>query len=271
VKEVGRELGVRYVLEGGLHKAGNRIRVTAQLVEAETGKRVWAERYDRNLTDIFAVQDEVTEAVTIAIAPAIAAAEQQRALRKPLESLDAWAAYQRGLWHLGKNIAEDNALAHKFFRQAIDLDTNFGGGYRGHAYAQLQASAGGFRAFSLPETQSSAEGIVNLRSRGMLVVSVARRLGSGNTFARLLCRPLKPSGAGRRRSASAKLTMPVPFIPMGSIGRPPPTARSSRELSRAASQSSTTSNAPSGPAICNCPDDAAEPEHAPVLRNLGRV
>ena len=88
------------------------------------------------------MQDEVTEAVTIAIAPAIAAAEQQRALRKPLESLDAWAAYQRGLWHLGKNIAEDNALAHKFFRQAIDLDTNFGGGYRGLAYAQFQASAG---------------------------------------------------------------------------------------------------------------------------------
>jgi adenylate cyclase len=84
VKEVGRELGVRYVLEGGLRKAGNRIRVTAQLVEAETGKHVWAERYDRNLTDIFAVQDEVTEAVTIAIAPAIATAEQQRALRKPL-------------------------------------------------------------------------------------------------------------------------------------------------------------------------------------------
>ena len=159
VKEVGRELGVRYVLEGGLRKAGNRIRVTAQLVEAETGKHVWAERYDRNLTDIFAVQDEVTEAVTIAIAPAIAAAEQQRALRKPLESLDAWAAYQRGLWHLGKNIAEDNALAHKFFRQAIDLDTNFGGGYRGLAYAQFQASAGGFRAFSLPETQSSAEAL----------------------------------------------------------------------------------------------------------------
>jgi adenylate cyclase len=76
VKQVGRELGVRYVLEGGLRKAGNRIRVTAQLVEAETGKYVGAERYERDLADIFAVQDEITEAVTIAIAPAIAAAEQ---------------------------------------------------------------------------------------------------------------------------------------------------------------------------------------------------
>jgi adenylate cyclase len=69
VKQVGRELGVRYVLEGGLRKAGNRIRVTAQLVEAETGKHVWAERYDRDLADIFAVQDEITEAVTTAISP----------------------------------------------------------------------------------------------------------------------------------------------------------------------------------------------------------
>jgi adenylate cyclase len=69
VKQVGHELGVRYVLEGSLRKSGNRIRVTAQLVEGETGKHVWAERYDRDLADIFALQDEITEAVTIAIAP----------------------------------------------------------------------------------------------------------------------------------------------------------------------------------------------------------
>src|SRR6202049_4892728 len=127
VKQVGRELGVRYILEGSLRKSGNRIRVTAQLVEAESGKHVWAERYDRDLADIFAVQDEITEAVTIAIAPAIAGAEQQRALRKTPGSLDAWAAYQRGLWHLSKASAEDNGLAEKFFQQAIDLDPIFVG------------------------------------------------------------------------------------------------------------------------------------------------
>ena len=115
VKRVGRELGVRYVLEGSLRKSGDRIRVTAQLVEAETGKHVWAERYDRDLADIFAVQDEITEAVTIAIAPAIADAELRRAMRKPPGSLDAWGAYQRGLWHLGKVTADDNAVAQKFF------------------------------------------------------------------------------------------------------------------------------------------------------------
>jgi adenylate cyclase len=136
VKQVGRELGVRYVLEGSLRKAGNRIRVTAQLVEAETGNHVWAERYDRDLADIFAVQDEIAGAVTIAIAPAIAEAEQQRAMRKPPGSLDAWNAYQRGMWHQGKASAEDNALAQKFFQQAIDLDPMFVGGYKGLATAQ---------------------------------------------------------------------------------------------------------------------------------------
>src|SRR5207248_9251163 len=115
VRQVGRELGVRYVLEGSVRKAGNRIRVTAQLVEAGTRNHVWAERYDRDLADIFAVQDEITEAVTIAIAPAIAEAERQRAMRKPPGSLDAWAAYQRGLWHLSKVTVNDFKIALELF------------------------------------------------------------------------------------------------------------------------------------------------------------
>jgi adenylate cyclase len=156
VKQVGRELGVRYVLEGSLRKAGNRIRVTAQLVEAETGKHVWAERYDRDLAGIFAVQDEITEAVTIAIAPAIADAERQRAMRKPPGSLDAWAAYQRGLWHYEKANAVDNALAEKFFQQAIDLDPTFAGGYKALALARTTAGAV-YQTHNLPEALASAE------------------------------------------------------------------------------------------------------------------
>jgi adenylate cyclase len=131
VTQVGRKLGVRYVLEGSLRKSGNRIRLTAQLVEAEGGNHVWAERYDRDLADIFAVQDEITQATTIAIAPVIAGAEQQRAMRKPPASLDAWGAYQRGIWHLGKASTEDNALAEKYFQRAIDLDPLFASGYIG--------------------------------------------------------------------------------------------------------------------------------------------
>jgi adenylate cyclase len=146
------------VLEGSLRKSGNRIRVTAQLVEAETGKHVWAERYDRDLADIFALQDEITEAVTTAIAPAIADAEQHRAMRKPPGSLDAWAAYQQGLWYLGKYSVDDNALAQRFFQQAIDIDPTFAGGCKGLAIAQAQAAAE-FQKRSLPTIQSSVEGL----------------------------------------------------------------------------------------------------------------
>jgi adenylate cyclase len=158
VKQVGRELGVRYVLEGSLRKSGNRIRVTAQLVEAETGKHVWAERFDRDLADIFTLQDEITEAVTIAIAPAIADAEQQRAMRKPPGSLDAWAAYQRGLWHLSKASAEDNALAEKFFQRAIDLDPIFAGGYTGLAAALNRADVM-FQTHNPADARSAAEAL----------------------------------------------------------------------------------------------------------------
>jgi adenylate cyclase len=182
VKQIGRELGVRYVLEGGLRKAGNRIRVTAQLVEAESGKHVWAERYDRNLADIFALQDEITEAVTIAVAPAIADAELRRAMRKPPGSLDAWAAYQRGLWHMSKFTPDDNALAQKFFQQAIDLDPTFSKAYGGLAMAQGQAAD--FQGRGLPEALSSAEALArqavaldsaDAEARSLLCLSLWRR------------------------------------------------------------------------------------------------
>jgi adenylate cyclase len=156
VKQVGRELGVRYVLEGSLRKAGNRIRVTAQLVEAETGKHIWAERYDRGLADIFALQDEITEATTIAVAPAVAEAELQRAMRKPPQNLDAWAAYQRGLWHQARLTPEDTRLAQQFFQQAIDLDPSFSGGYGGLAIARVMAAAS-FATDDFGEATSSAE------------------------------------------------------------------------------------------------------------------
>jgi adenylate cyclase len=159
VSQVGRELGVRYVLEGSLRKSGNRIRVTTQLVGAETGNDGWAERYDRDLADIFAEQDEITEAVTVAAAPAIADAERQRAMRKPPGNLDAWAAYQRGLWHFSNLTAADNALAEDFFQQAIDLDANFAGGYSGLAWTRL-TSASQFQTRTLEEVQVLAEPLI---------------------------------------------------------------------------------------------------------------
>src|SRR5262249_20149962 len=135
IKQVGRELGVRYVLDGSVRKGGNRLRITAQLIDAVSGAQVWAERYDRDLSDIFAVQDELTASVAGLIEPALAEAERQRVLRKPPDRLDAWEAYQRGLWHFYKYAPEENQRALAFFRQAIALDPKFAPGHYGYALA----------------------------------------------------------------------------------------------------------------------------------------
>ena len=120
---------MRFVLEGSVRKAGSRVRITGQLIEATTGTHLWAERYDRDLTDIFAVQDEITESVAAAIEPAMAQAERQRVSRKPPDSLDAWEVYHRGLWHFLNQEPSENQLAKGFFQRAIDLDSGFAAGH----------------------------------------------------------------------------------------------------------------------------------------------
>jgi adenylate cyclase len=139
VRLVSRELGVRYVLEGSVRRAGNRIRVTGQLIDATTGAHVWASRYDRDLADIFAVQDEITAAIAAAIAPAIINAEQERALHKPAERLDAWEAYHRGMWHFSMGNRESLAIAKDFFQKSADLDPNFAAAYAGLAGIALRS------------------------------------------------------------------------------------------------------------------------------------
>ena len=134
VGQVGRELGVRYVLEGSVRRAGNRVRITAQLIEAETGAHIWAERYDRNLDDIFELQDEITDTIVRAIEPEIGAAERERARRKPTENLQAWDAYQRGMWHVYRYSAEDFAAARGLLEQAIGMDPTFAPAHASLAY-----------------------------------------------------------------------------------------------------------------------------------------
>lgn len=125
VREVARELGVRYVLEGSVRTGAQRVRVTAQLVDAENGVEVWADRYDRPLEAIFAVQDDITDTITATIEPEIGAAERERARRRPPEHLGAWEQYQRGMWHLLRRNREDLEAAQTFFRMSIDLDPMF--------------------------------------------------------------------------------------------------------------------------------------------------
>jgi adenylate cyclase len=129
IRQVERELSVRYVLEGSVRRNAGRVRVVAQLIDAETGNHIWAERYDRAIEDVFSVQDEITVAVVTAIVPAVADAELRRALRKPPENLGAWEAYQRGLWHYGKATPADNERARKYFEHAISLDCTFAAAY----------------------------------------------------------------------------------------------------------------------------------------------
>jgi len=145
VKQVGRELGVRYVLEGSVRKAANRVRITGQLVDTATGAHLWADRFDGGLGDIFDLQDQVTESVVGAIAPAVEKAEIERAKRKPTDSLDAYAIYLRGLarlYQFAGRQANDEAL--RLFNSAIGLDPDFAAAYGRAAFCYIIAKTNGW-------------------------------------------------------------------------------------------------------------------------------
>jgi adenylate cyclase len=138
VKQVGRELGVRYVLEGSVRKAGNRMRITGQLIDATTGAHLWADRFDGKLEDVFDLQDQVTASVVGALGPKLEQAEMERAKRKPTESLDAYDLFLRGMAGFHQFTQQGNAEALKFFYKAIELDQNFAPalGMAARCYAQ---------------------------------------------------------------------------------------------------------------------------------------
>ena len=135
VKEISHKLGVRYIVEGSVRRAGQRVRITAQLIDAIEDKHLWAERYDRDLEDIFAVQDEVTQAIVTTIEPELMNTERQRARRKPTANLTAWEAYQRGLWHIYQYRQEDTAMALELLHKATQLDPEFASAFGGIAYS----------------------------------------------------------------------------------------------------------------------------------------
>jgi adenylate cyclase len=122
MRQVGRELGVRYVLEGSVRKAGNRVRITAQLVDATDGHHVWAERFDRALEDIFVVQDEITHSILGAMAPGILAAEIQRAQRKEIAELDQWERMMRAHWHVRRFTRDDCNEAIRLIEEGLQRD-----------------------------------------------------------------------------------------------------------------------------------------------------
>jgi TolB-like protein/tetratricopeptide (TPR) repeat protein len=126
MKQVAAELGVRYVVEGSVRKSGDRVRITAQLNDTTTGSHIWAEHYDRDLIDVFAVQDEITDAIVTAIQPQIYAAENFRSRRKPPSSVDAWDLVMRALSHHWRVTRPDSILAQALLEKAIAIDPNYG-------------------------------------------------------------------------------------------------------------------------------------------------
>ncbi|MBT1516454.1 adenylate/guanylate cyclase domain-containing protein [Bradyrhizobium sp. SRL28] len=191
VKQVGRELGVRYVLEGSVRKAANRVRITGQLVDTATGAHLWAERFDGGLSDVFDLQDQVTESVVGAIAPAVEKAEIERAKRKPTESLDAYALYLRGLagfYQFANRQANNEAL--RLFNRAIELDPDFASAYGRAAFCYVTAQTNGWISVTPSEiaevtrlaqraVELGKDDAIALAAGGYALVAVVRDLEVG--------------------------------------------------------------------------------------------
>jgi TolB-like protein/DNA-binding winged helix-turn-helix (wHTH) protein len=167
VRQVARELGVRYVLEGSVRKSGNRVRVSGQLIYAATGNHVWAEHYDRELADIFAVQDEITERVVAAIEPELYAAEHFRSQRKPPESLDAWECVIRALSSLGHGTTAAVTAAEALCRRALAIAPGYGQAHSLLAWVLVRGAArlGGDIRTVLPEAMAEARTALALDER----------------------------------------------------------------------------------------------------------
>jgi tetratricopeptide (TPR) repeat protein len=238
VKQVARELGVRYVLEGGVRKAEDRIRITAQLIDAETGIHLWAERYDRRLDDIFAVQDEITISVVGAIEPTLRKAEIERIRRKRPESLDAYDLMLRALPFVCHMMAEGAAQAIPLLERAIQLEPDYAGAYAPLAWCyHFRFSRGGLReedraaalrhahaAAAASTDDASALAIAGLviwfdehdTERAMELFDRALVLSSSNVFA-LCCSSVALSWMGKSEIAIDRAHRALRLSPFDSL------------------------------------------------------
>jgi TolB-like protein/class 3 adenylate cyclase len=165
IKQVGRELGVRYVLEGSVRKAGNKVRITGQLIDATTGTHLWADHFDGLLEDIFDLQDRVTGSVVSAIAPKMQQAELERSTRKPTESLDAYDYYLRGVSLSTKPVKESIDEALRLLYKAIELDPDFAAPYAAAARCYTNRKAFGWMSnhqAEIEETSRLAQSAIRL-------------------------------------------------------------------------------------------------------------
>jgi len=173
VRQVAQELGVRYLLEGSVRKAGTRVRLSAQLIDGATGNHIWAERFDREMVDIFDLQDELTQTIAGAIEPALSQAERQRAKAKRPESLDAWDVYQQGMSHLHRRTELDLAEAADLFGRASEADPGLVSAYASASECRFFQIVGGF-----------AEGLETARQTGLAMARTAVDLDQQDAGAR---------------------------------------------------------------------------------------
>jgi TolB-like protein/DNA-binding SARP family transcriptional activator len=165
VRQVGRELGVRYLLEGSVRKAADRVRITAQLIDSATAAHLWANRFDGALEDIFDLQDQVTASVVGAISPALEQAEIERVKRKPTESLGAYDYFLRGIAAINQETREDHSAALSLFYKAIDHDPDFASAYGMAAFCYCHRKTNGWivdHAREMAETARLARRAVEL-------------------------------------------------------------------------------------------------------------
>ena len=144
IRKVGEELGAHYVIEGSVRKGGNRVRITVQLIDAETGHHVWAERYDRKLDDFFELQDEIAQAIAGKVEPEFAIAEQRRAYRKAPTDLASWEWYHRGVSALDEMTEDSNHRAQECFQRAIELDPTHSAANAAIAYCHYRYALDGY-------------------------------------------------------------------------------------------------------------------------------
>ncbi len=168
VQEIGRDLGVRFVLEGSVRKAGNRVRITAQLIDAGSGGHLWAERFDRDLTDIFSTQDEVVEKIVGTLAVTLTRGEEQRLRRRDTVNVEAYECWLRARSLLGRGTRESIAQAKAMHRRAIEIDQNFAAPHAGLALAAISDYASGWApdpAQALDEAERWARRAVELNDQ----------------------------------------------------------------------------------------------------------
>jgi adenylate cyclase len=210
VEEVGRELGVRYVLEGSVRKAGSRVRITAQLIDAANGFHIWSERYDRDLSDIFALQSALAREIQTAMRVEIRDAEMARARRIGTDDVDAWDAMLRGLYHFERFRRSENLEARHWFARAVELDPEYGSAHAmyGNTHA-LEYSMGWSRDPALLEAAEA--GARRARELGTRTSDVYNTQGNVN----LARREFEAAESEFDRAIAAETSHDIPYLLRG--------------------------------------------------------